>query len=107
MDLILTSPPYAGAQKYVRSTSLSLGWLDLAASSGLRKLESKTIGCEHYPTSELESFLPTGVVSADDLLAQVYTEYPLRAHIAGSFCARCEQACRRRGEFCVPVAIWS
>lgn len=29
VQLIITSPPYAGAQKYIRSSSLNLGWLDM------------------------------------------------------------------------------
>jgi hypothetical protein len=49
VDLIITSPPYAGAQKYIRASSLSLGWLDLAYEGELRPLERKTIGREHFP----------------------------------------------------------
>jgi hypothetical protein len=47
--LILTSPPYGSAQKYVRATSLSLNWLGLASPGQLSSLEAKTIGREHLP----------------------------------------------------------
>ena len=51
VDLIITSPPYVSAQKYVRATSLNLGWLDLAPSKGLSALEQRTIGREHIRKS--------------------------------------------------------
>ena len=46
-SLLITSPPYLGAQKYVRATSLSLNWLRLADPGGLRPLERLTLGREH------------------------------------------------------------
>ena len=47
IPLVITSPPYGSAQKYIRSTSLSLNWLKLASPSQLRTLEEKSIGREH------------------------------------------------------------
>lgn len=47
--LIVTSPPYGSAQKYVRASSLSLNWLGMAAPSDLSFLESLSIGREHMP----------------------------------------------------------
>lgn len=47
VDAVITSPPYCGAQKYVRSTSLSLGWLNLVGCEGLSELEQATVGREH------------------------------------------------------------
>jgi hypothetical protein len=51
-DLIITSPPYAGAQKYVRSSSLSLGWLNMVPEAKLRNLEKLNIGREHLSLME-------------------------------------------------------
>lgn len=48
-SLILTSPPYGSAQKYVRASSLSLNWLGLAKPSDLSRLEGRSIGREHLP----------------------------------------------------------
>lgn len=45
-DMILTSPPYNGAQKYTRSTFLNLGWTGLCSTSDLIKLNLETIGRE-------------------------------------------------------------
>ena len=84
-QLIMTSPPYVGAQKYVRASSLSMGWLGLCRSSGLRRCEELSIGREHYYQSEYPSLLPTGVPAADRFLEKIYKVYPLRAHIAANY----------------------
>lgn len=47
VPLIITSPPYGSAQKYIRATSLSLNWLQLAGPKELAGLESRSIGREH------------------------------------------------------------
>ncbi|MBD9399093.1 hypothetical protein [Pseudomonas sp. PDM11] len=85
IDLVITSPPYAGAQKYIRATSLSLGWLGLVKSSQLRQLEDKNIGREHIPKQKYNSFVSTGISSADLILESVYKENPLRAAIASTY----------------------
>jgi hypothetical protein len=80
-DLIITSPPYLGAQKYIRSSSLSLGWLDLAYEGQLRALERRTIGREHFSKAEVGVAAPSGVSDADELLIKIRQQNPLRAHI--------------------------
>lgn len=49
VPLVITSPPYGTAQKYIRASSLSLNWLGLADPSQLSLLEGKSIGREHSP----------------------------------------------------------
>lgn len=92
VDLIITSPPYLGAQKYIRASSLSLGWLDLAYDGQLRPLERMTIGREHFSISEIGSQGPIGIPAADDLLHTVQRLNPLRAHIAWTYLAEMESA---------------
>ncbi|WP_089606606.1 class I SAM-dependent methyltransferase [Acinetobacter piscicola] len=53
IPLIITSPPYGSAQKYIRSSSLSLNWLGFVPPKGLRSLEEKSIGREHLLTKPL------------------------------------------------------
>ncbi|MBY3580486.1 hypothetical protein HJA77_04810 [Rhizobium bangladeshense] len=80
-DLIITSPPYAGAQKYIRSSSLSIGWLGLAPDNQLRTLERQNIGREHF--SKLEYGSSSNVQDlGSDFLATIRSENPLRSHIA-------------------------
>jgi DNA modification methylase len=50
--LIITSPPYGSAQKYIRATSLSLNWLGFALPHELSNLEGQSIGREHIPSRE-------------------------------------------------------
>ena len=49
VDLIVTSPPYGSAQKYIRASSLALNWLGLATPEELTGLEDQCIGREHVP----------------------------------------------------------
>ncbi len=85
VDFVITSPPYAGAQKYVRASSLNLGWLELVPSNMLVNLERKNIGREHYHKNEYMQFHPTGLYEADNQLSRIFEKYPLRAHIASNY----------------------
>jgi hypothetical protein len=85
VDLVITSPPYVGAQKYVRASSLSLTWLGLCGPKQLRQLEDKNIGREHHAKTSYASLRPTGIPAADRLLKEVRRDNPLRAHIASTY----------------------
>jgi hypothetical protein len=82
VDLAITSPPYVGAQKYVRASSLSLGWLGLTPDCKLRPIEQQSIGREHLSADEALSPVGTGIAEADALLEEIGTRNPLRARIA-------------------------
>jgi hypothetical protein len=69
IDIILTSPPYLTAQKYIRSTKLELLWLGYS-SEELSKLERKTIGSEYVTKSTPICLL--NIESIDKLLEAVY-----------------------------------
>jgi DNA modification methylase len=84
-DLVITSPPYAGAQKYVRASSLGLGWLGLTPGGSLRHLEQLSIGREHYSNSDYAEPQETGCADADALIEQVRGQNPLRAHIVSNY----------------------
>ena len=84
VDMILTSPPYAGAQKYIRSSSLNLGWLGLTINEDLKSLDKKNIGRENYLSSELKE-IRTGITSADKLLKILFNKNKLRAYIVGNY----------------------
>ena len=90
-DLIITSPPYLGAQKYVRATSLALGWLSLAPSDGLRQLELRLIGREHFHKLDYREFCPCGIPEVDNLLKVVFQVIP-RAHIAARYLLEMREA---------------
>jgi hypothetical protein len=93
VGMVLTSPPYAGAQKYVRATSLSLGWLGLASSNSLRHLEDLTIGREHYPKAAVGKWKESGVPEADELIELICRTNPTRATIAATYLSEMRSAC--------------
>jgi len=85
VGLIITSPPYAGAQKYIRASSLNLGWLGVITSKQLRALEDLNIGREHFAKDLYKEVIRTGIRSADDVLDSVYKINPLRSAIAAVY----------------------
>jgi hypothetical protein len=85
VGMIISSPPYASAQKYVRAASLSLGWLGLAPSNGLRRLEDQTIGREHHAKASWANVGSTGIDHADALIAEIAKENASRAKIVGTY----------------------
>jgi len=85
VQLVITSPPYAGAQKYVRATSLSLGWLDFAGVSDLKPLENACIGREHFPRASCQVCQCVGINSADRLIRRVFKINPLRSLIVATY----------------------
>lgn len=91
IDLIITSPPYAGAQKYIRSSSHSIGWLQLSPDDTLRSLERLNIGREHYSKDEYAEPQKPNARGVNQLLNRVREKNPLRAHIASNYLIEMEQ----------------
>lgn len=89
IDLVLTSPPYAGAQKYIRAYSLNLYWLGY---NNLKVLDNENIGRENYRKDEYKNLLVTGINDADILLQKIYKINPLRAHIASNYLVEMKNA---------------
>ncbi|MGE4300953.1 MAG: DNA methyltransferase [Victivallaceae bacterium] len=84
IQLIITSPPYAGAQKYTRAVSLSLWWLGYCQNS-LKQIKDKEIGREDYLGKDYHTPVSTGIKAADELLSIIREDNPLRAHIAANY----------------------
>lgn len=85
VDLILTSPPYLGAQKYIRATSLNLLCLGLASDSELGELQRQSIGREHFRKAEFAEPIATGIAEADALISSCRAVNPQRAHLAAKY----------------------
>ena len=92
VGMIISSPPYAGAQKYVRASSLSLGWLDMVPASRLRALEDRTIGREHHAKAVWSIDRPSGIAQADALISEIARENQSRATIVGIYLAEMRSA---------------
>ena len=82
IDLVITSPPYVGAQKYIRASSLSIGWLGLAPDDKLRPLERENIGREHFGRAEYSHTDSSSGTLGHEILQKIEAVNPLRAHIA-------------------------
>ncbi len=93
VDLVITSPPYVGAQKYIRASSLSLGWLGFTDDVGLREYDSQSIGREKFVEGDVQP-LETGIAAADGVLDQVWDQNPLRATIAATYLIEMRDALR-------------
>jgi len=91
VDLVITSPPYAGAQKYIRASSLSLGWLGIAGSGELKPLENQTIGREHFPKNAIEMAALTSVPAANRIIEIVKKKNPTRAAICSTYINEMEE----------------
>lgn len=92
VQLVITSPPYPGAQKYIRSSSLSLGWLGISRSDELMNLKLKTIGREEFRQADVTKPVPTGLRSADRILEDIYSINPVRAVIASTYLREMREA---------------
>lgn len=92
VQLIVTSPPYPGAQKYVRAMRLSLGWLGLSDSAGRRTEKLNEIGREQYRKHEYESPVEAPTPAATDVLESIRQVNPLRAHICAQYLCEMENA---------------
>lgn len=90
--LVVTSPPYAGAQKYIRASYLGLGWTELCAVSDLRSLEDRSIGREHHRKGTYRKLPPTGVAQADSILRRLFLRHELRAFIAAKYLIEMREA---------------
>jgi hypothetical protein len=84
-DLVLTSPPYVGAQKYVRASGLSLGWLGLTPGGSLKPHERQSIGREHLTKAEIKGHIETAPDCAHASLELIQEKNPLRAAIAATY----------------------
>lgn len=85
IDLVVTSPPYISAQKYFRSTSLELYWLDLLDVDKFRELDSKIIGTDKVYIKDYQKLHLTGVEILDEILRKVFKRDKIRAYITCNY----------------------
>ena len=85
IDAIITSPPYCGAQKYVRSMKLELLLIGYPPED-LRLLDRRTLGTEAVTTRSTElSALMTGDDYIDRTIRAIYDGNPVRARMASGY----------------------
>ncbi|MGI9255571.1 MAG: DNA methyltransferase [Salinispira sp.] len=84
IDLSLTSPPYMNAVDYPRTHQLELYWLGLAEGS-LREMKKQHIGTEVVTADKYKKLHLTGISSADNIIAKIYSVDNRRAYIASKY----------------------
>lgn len=87
--MVMTSPPYGAAQKYIRGTSLESGWLGYTNGSGPRSLEKSSIGREHLGPEDGNEPLPG---NTEGYLTAVLEKNPLRERIYRTYFSEMSQA---------------
>jgi len=85
IDIIITSPPYAGAQKYIRATCLNIGWLGLSPTKELIELDRKNIGSERLKKSDYRELKLTNINAADFKLKKLFRINPERTAIVSNY----------------------
>jgi hypothetical protein len=68
IDLVLTSPPYLTAQKYLRTQKLELFWLNLLSEEEFRCMDRDIIGSEHVSLKNVDLDENLGVQAIDSLI---------------------------------------
>lgn len=91
VPMIITSPPYGSAQKYIRATGLSLNWLGLAGPCGLKELERRSIGREHVPKNARDE-TPSLPASYEALIHNISKRDQTRAAITKAYLFELGQA---------------
>lgn len=91
IQLILTSPPYVSAQKYIRASSLSLQWLELTEKK-IPELDKESVGREHFPKKEYEKLHLMNIESIDEILRKIYEKNQLRAYITYTYLIEMEKS---------------
>ena len=85
VDCIITSPPYCGSQKYVRSLKLEM-LLTGCPPEKLRELDRQTLGTEAIPTRHTPlADLLTGDRFVDNIIQAIYAANPVRARMASDY----------------------
>lgn len=85
VQLVITSPPYPGAQKYIRSCFLNIGWLEMEPSDNLLSLKMGTIGREELRKDEYTDLVKVGLPRVDRQLSRLFEISPVRASIAAIY----------------------
>jgi len=87
IGIVITSPPYINAQKYVRTTKLELWWLAMVEPStdGLSQFAKQFVGTERVPYEEYKELSLVGNPRADEVLKHIYKSSPERAGIVSRY----------------------
>lgn len=81
VGLVITSPPYINAQKYIRTTKFELFWLGLEDEKSIVSLDRSVIGTERVDSKEHEALSTLGISSLDKLIESIHRKDPIKARV--------------------------
>lgn len=84
IQLIISSPPYVSAQKYIRASRLNIEWLRLNKEA-TSLIEHASIGREHILKKNYKHKFSTGNQALNEVLDKIYTKNPSRANITSTY----------------------
>ena len=84
VDLIITSPPYCGAQKYVRSVKLEMLLLGFDHSE-IAETDRRTLGTERVSVKNVKARLDTPLTEANTLIQKISQRNPTRALMTAEY----------------------
>lgn len=103
VDLIVTSPPYCGAQKYVRSLRLEMLWLGISPNV-IADIDKRTLGTERVSIKQSNGYLTTADKVANLLIEEIHQRNSTRAVMVAAyvrylddFAAECRRVLRSGG----------
>jgi DNA modification methylase len=85
VGLIITSPPYINAQKYVRTTKFEIWWLGLETPDTIIDLDKRFIGTERIGYDDYKELKLIGNKTADRLLKKIYRKSSERAGVVSRY----------------------
>ena len=85
IGLVLTSPPYINAQKYLRTTKFEILWLGLMEEKELASLDRNFVGTERIYKDEYRKLTLTGIPSADQVIKKIFEKDHRRAAIVSRY----------------------
>jgi methylase of polypeptide subunit release factors len=84
IDMVITSPPYISAQKYMRSTRLEAYWLDYGKNKQT-DIDKNTIGSERISRKESKNIIYTKYNDLDNQIERIFNINPDRAAIVSKY----------------------
>jgi DNA modification methylase len=85
IGLVITSPPYINAQKYIRTTKFELFWTNMMSESEIADVDKRIVGTERVSSNEYREPHFTGVTSADETISCIYQKDPYRAGVVSKY----------------------
>jgi len=85
IDLVITSPPYINAQKYIRTLKFEMVLLGLVPYDQLQDLDRSLVGTERICERDSLDLIKTGDKLADATIEWIYKKSRKRAAIVGRF----------------------